>query len=198
MLRHPGVLATVAGACAVLAAALAAVPLFLSSVGSEAVAVQAGERCPRDTGATLRFGATSRAVESPSRDPFAPLSDDLGPTSQWVALDSTLAGGEPDGDTPVVVVARNGALDHVEVVDGSRGPGLWIPDRAARITGLDVGDQARVGATPVPVAGLLALGGSRYAAAAAGRGRGSCVDGRLHDHLGGQRGPGRLGSAIGE
>jgi putative ABC transport system permease protein len=154
MLRHPGVLATVAGACAVLAAALAAVPLFLSSVGSEAVAVQAGERCPRDTGATLRFGATSRAVESPSRDPFAPLSDDLGPTSEWLALDSTLAGGEPEGDTPVVVVARNGALDHVEVLAGSRGPGLWIPDRAARITGLDVGDQARVGAARVPVAGV--------------------------------------------
>ena len=46
-LRRPGVLASVAGASALLAAALASVPVFLSSVGTEAVAVQAGDRCSR-------------------------------------------------------------------------------------------------------------------------------------------------------
>ncbi len=50
LLRRPGVLATVAGASAVVVAALAAVPLFLSSAGTASIELQAAERCPRDTG----------------------------------------------------------------------------------------------------------------------------------------------------
>src|SRR5688500_13382452 len=63
--RRPGVLATVAGACAVLAAALASVPLFLSSVGSETIALQTAERCPRDTGASSLFAATPYEIAHP-------------------------------------------------------------------------------------------------------------------------------------
>ncbi len=55
--RRPGVLVTVAAACAVMTTSLAAVPLFLSSVGTESVALQASERCPRDTGVSLHFAA---------------------------------------------------------------------------------------------------------------------------------------------
>src|SRR6187431_3290716 len=75
MLRRPGVLATVAGACAVTAASLAAVPLFLSSVGTASVALQASERCPRDTGAMQAFTATPRQVPERSADPFQPVAD---------------------------------------------------------------------------------------------------------------------------
>jgi putative ABC transport system permease protein len=158
--RRPGVLATVAAACGVLAAALAAVPLFLSSAGSEAVAVQAGERCPGDTGATYQFGATARDVESPAPDPFAPLADKLGPTSQWVQVGTDLAG--PGDTTPAFVLARDSAMNRVEVVDGSTDPGLWITDRAARITGLGVGDKATIGPVAVPVAGVYRdLAGTR-------------------------------------
>src|SRR5688500_3622023 len=77
-LRRPGVLASVSGASALLAAALASVPVFLSSVGTEAVAVQAGDRCSRDTGATYGFLPTEENVTAPAPDPFAPLRADLG------------------------------------------------------------------------------------------------------------------------
>src|SRR5262245_20343685 len=79
LLRRPGVLATVAGACTVLVAAVAAVPLFLSSVGSGAIEVQTQERCPTDTGATH----PTEWDDPAPRDPFMPLADRLGPSTWW-------------------------------------------------------------------------------------------------------------------
>jgi len=153
--RRPGVLATVAGACAVMAASVAAVPLFLSSVGTESVALQASERCPRDTGATVRLSSTVNGVTSPTADPFVPLADRLGPSNRWVRLeDLSLAGATPSDDTPASLLVRDGALDNVEVLEGSAGPGLWIPDRAAELTGLTIGDPATIGEVVVPVAGV--------------------------------------------
>lgn len=153
--RRPGVLATVAGACAVVAASLAGVPLFLSSVGTATVAVQAAERCPRDTGASRHLGVTAGQVRSPSPDPFLPVADRLGPTSSSVRIEriplAPVAGGR---DVDTALLARDGALQHVEVLEGAAGPGVWLPDRAAERTGLAVGDQARIGAVALPVAGI--------------------------------------------
>ncbi|HZA78303.1 MAG TPA: FtsX-like permease family protein [Acidimicrobiales bacterium] len=142
--RRPGVLATVAGATVVLAASAAAVPLFLSSAGSEATAVQAGERCPRDTGAIHPTGFTASELRDPPPDPFAPLADTLGPTASWARFRTTLV--RPDGSRApeMPILARDDFLDHVEVVDGSPGPGLWISDRAATITRLERGDVATI------------------------------------------------------
>ncbi|HEX6417997.1 MAG TPA: FtsX-like permease family protein [Acidimicrobiales bacterium] len=142
--RRPGVLATVAGATAMLAAPVAAIPLFLSSAGSEGIAVQAEERCPRDTGATYLTGFTAAELRDPPPDPFAPLAGDLEPAVSWARLGVSLA--RPDGSTapPMPLLARDGAVDHVEVVDGSPGPGLWISDRAAEITRLGAGDVATI------------------------------------------------------
>ena len=70
LLRRPGVLATVSAASAVTAASIASVPLFVSSVGTESVAVQADERCPRDTGATQPFVATPDRLAPDPSDPF--------------------------------------------------------------------------------------------------------------------------------
>ena len=153
--RRPGVLASVAGASALLAASLAAVPVFLSSVGTEAVAVQAGDRCSRDTGATYGFVPTAANVAAPAPDPFAPLGADLGPTVRSVRAETSLGDPATGIDEPVVVLARDGALDHVEVVDGTPGPGVWVSDRAASMTGLGgVGARATIGGVEVPVAGV--------------------------------------------
>lgn len=156
LLRHrPGVLATIAGACAVMVATAAAVPLFLSSVGTESVALQVAERCPRDTGAQLTFAATAAEVRTPPADPFRPLADRLEPANVWVRLEGlNLAGAGPTADTPASLLARDGALDHVDVIAGEPGPGLWISDRASSLTGLGVGDEATIGAARLPVAGL--------------------------------------------
>jgi putative ABC transport system permease protein len=155
MLRRPGVLATVAGACAVTAASLAAVPLFLSSVGTASVALQASERCPRDTGAMRSFSATPQQVTARSEDPFRPVADQLGPSNHWVRLElATLAGNDASRSTPASLLTRDDALDHVEVLEGSDGPGVWISDRGAEQTGLGVGDLATVGEAQAPVVGI--------------------------------------------
>lgn len=152
--RQPGVMATVAGACAVFSAALAGVPLFLSSAGSEAVVVQADERCPRDTGATngetYAVSGTGRpdldlvtlGPETRLDDPFAPLRHRLEPSVFSLRRGGFLAYADGSADSEVVLVARDGALDHIEVIDGPPGPGLWISDRSATTNGLAPGDTA--------------------------------------------------------
>jgi putative ABC transport system permease protein len=152
--RRPGVLATVAGACAVLSASAAAVPLFLSSVGTEAIAVQAAERCPRDTGATYQDEVTAAALRQRPDEPFAPLAAELGPTASWALAGVSLA--RPDGSRvrTMPVVARDDFLDHVDVLDGGPGPGLWISDRAADITRLGAGDVATVVGGSIPDVGF--------------------------------------------
>ena len=154
LLRRPGVLAAVAGACAVMVAAVTAVPLFLSSTGTAAVELQAAERCPRDTGVQLVRSVPAGEVRAPGPDPFAPLADRLATSNRWAGLDVTLAGPGPADPEPAWLLAREDATDHVEVVDGPRGDGVWIPDRAAEAAGLGVGDVARIGGTPVPVAAV--------------------------------------------
>jgi putative ABC transport system permease protein len=157
MWRRPGVLVTVVGACAVMTASAASVPLFLSSVGTESVALQVAERCPRDTGVSLQLGASSSQVTPIVEDPFVSLSHRLEPSNRWLWLERTrLAGADlNEDDTPANLLMRDDALEHVQVIDGSDGPGIWISDRAAALTGLGVGDQATVGGvTQVPVTGV--------------------------------------------
>lgn len=152
--RRPGVLLAAAGAVAVVAASLAAVPLFLSSAGTEAVTIQAGERCPRDTGATL-----TAPVDDPDPlghpDPFVPVADDLGPSSRWGRFDSVLEAG--DERTPVVVLTHDGAADHVDLVEGGDRPGAaLLSDRAVALTGAEGRDTVEIGGLPVPVGGVYA------------------------------------------
>lgn len=153
--RRPGVLATVAGACAVMSAAAAAVPLFVSSVGTAAVSLQAEERCASDTGVTQTFSASATDVRAASADPFAALDDKLAPSNSWARL-QLAAVGTADGTTsvPVSLLTRDGAASHIDVVEGATGPGVWITDRAAEATGLGVGDSARFGTAEAPVAAI--------------------------------------------
>ena len=171
--RRPGVLAAVAGGCVVLAASAAAVPLFLSSAGTGAVAVQARARCPRDTGGTVArafavpgvdiapaddTGPSGPAPElSPAQappDPFAGL-DGLAPADLSFTLGAGLLGATGDAETEVVLLARDGAIDHVERLEGTAGPGVWVSDRGASATGLAPGDTATlvVDVSPVPPRG---------------------------------------------
>jgi putative ABC transport system permease protein len=152
--RRPGVLVPTAGAAAVLAASLASVPLFLSSAGSEAVALQAAERCPRDTGATYLIPPRRGSLLG-APDPFTPLTDGLGPSIQWGRLETWLEGPDGSRRTPVVVLFREGALDHLDVVEGSPRPGgVWVSDRAAAMTGVGRSAPADLGGVPTPVAGV--------------------------------------------
>lgn len=150
--HHVGVLVTVAGACAVLTASVAAVPLFLSSVGTESVALQAAERCPRDTGATRLASVRPAEVERRGPDPFRSLGPALGPAGWWVRLQLVTLAADDDTFAQISLVSRDRAAEHVEVLEGPIDErGIWITDRAAEATGLRVGDQASISDTPVPV-----------------------------------------------
>jgi putative ABC transport system permease protein len=151
LVRRPGVLATVAGATAVLAASLGAVPLFVSSVGTASVAVQAAERCPRDTGVT--YGQAVGALSDEDSSPFGLLGDRLGPAVVWAHMEASLVPADGSRATPVAILTRDGALDHVDVIDGSPGPGLWVSDRITDKAGLRAGDRAVLlgGNAPRPV-----------------------------------------------
>lgn len=152
--RRPGLLVSTAGAGAVLAASLAAVPLFLSSAGTEAVALQAAERCPRDTGATyvIAPGPGSR-LDAP--DPFTPLVDELGPSIQWGRIETVLEGPGPSERTPVVVLFRDDAVTHLDVVEPTeRSQGVWVSDRTVALTGVGASTEAVVGGIRTPVTGV--------------------------------------------
>ncbi|HYD10858.1 MAG TPA: hypothetical protein VEA78_12220, partial [Acidimicrobiales bacterium] len=160
LLRRPGVLATVAGATIVLVAAVASVPLFLSSVRTEAVALQVDERCPTDTGVTIERPATTVEVTAAPHDPFAPLHPRIADTTQWFRLESVWL-EHPTVETnraQTYVLARDDALDHVEILEGDPNDddteGIWISDRVAESTGIRTGDTATLGAAPMPVAGI--------------------------------------------
>src|SRR5688572_20439323 len=145
--RRPGVLVTVAGACAVLVAAVAAVPVFLSSVASETVALQIEERCPRDTGASRPFAASPTRVVDRGPDPFAPLADRLQPSSRWVRQEAILLSPADDleNTTGAALLTRDDVLDHVEVLAVGDGPGVWISDRASELTGVGPGGVVAIG-----------------------------------------------------
>jgi putative ABC transport system permease protein len=84
----------------------------------------------------------------------------LGPAE--TTLVSPLLGGtgEYAGDAsyPVFVVSRQNAADHLQVVAGPRGAGVWLPDAYAAFVHLSVGDQITVHAGPatttLPVAAI--------------------------------------------
>ena len=153
--RRPGVVLTVVASCAVVAASVAAVPLFLSSVGSATVEVQADERCPRVTGATARFRVGPADVVDGPVDPFTPVADRLGPARRWVRLEPLrLTGADPQRRIDASLLARDDVADHIEVLEQTSGDGVWITDRAAERTGLGVGDNALLGGAEVPVVGV--------------------------------------------
>jgi putative ABC transport system permease protein len=154
----------VAGASAVLVTPVAALPLFLSSAGTAAVAEQVRDRCPRDTGVSYLLPMSTGEIgspRSPGEDPFRALDESLGPVTQWMRTDRLLLeGASPLATTDVVVLVRDGAADNVDVLEGDPGPGpdlapgAWLTDRAVRDSGLAPGDTAVIGGAEVPVAGV--------------------------------------------
>jgi hypothetical protein len=123
----------------------------VSSVGTASVAVQATERCLRDTGVT--YGQAVGALSDEDSNPFGLLGDRLGPAVVWAHMEASLVPATGSPATPVVILTRDGALDHVDVIDGSPGPGLWVSDRITDKAGLRAGDRAVLlgGNAPRPV-----------------------------------------------
>jgi putative ABC transport system permease protein len=84
------------------------------------------------------------------------VADRLGPSNWWARVEDVplRTDADPTSDLEVSLLVRDGALDHVEVLDARPGPGVWLSDRAASRTHLGPGDVATLGLTRVPIAGV--------------------------------------------
>jgi putative ABC transport system permease protein len=153
LLRRPAVLISAAGACLVLAASIAAVPLFLSSSGTAALERQAAERCAAASGATLyataEGSAFAAAAEATSAD-RAELGPGIVTYLPRITLSVTPAGGGQSWLSQLL--ARTGAVDHLEPVeqaDVGEG-GAWVSDRLAANAGIHAGDDIAISSLSAP------------------------------------------------
>ncbi len=162
LLRFPGLFAALAGGALLLAVAAAAFPLFLSA--SQSSLLRAGIADPN----VSRYGAgifVSRtnielSAEGPNGQPLYDEMDAgfrrlakgnglLGPTVPYI-FGAEASVTEPSGTEPAsgpvsgTVVYAAGALDHVQVISGTDGDGVWIPDLIANAVGAGPGDRIRL------------------------------------------------------
>lgn len=167
--RHPMVALAVAAAAFVAALPAAAAGLFLSSSEHATLHRQIAEACPDDVGVRV-VGSLGRTgspqpgevtgIERATARPAAladALPDRLAAprTTFYGELDLATVTGDPlpGGQAGMTILGRDDAHDHVEVLAGPTGEGLWLPHRYAEEHGLEPGDELRVGLrAPEPAA----------------------------------------------
>ncbi len=155
--RYPGVLAALVAAAALLALAAAAGPLFVSASASAAVGDELRRLTGFGAGAYVRVtGPVAPADVQAAGDPtFVERTRLLERTTAGLrgvgsvvatvlAPEVAAAGASGDGELEVRLLARTGALDHVEQLQGG-GSGLWLADTAAEQLRLVPGDRVRLG-----------------------------------------------------
>lgn len=150
--RHPGVVAAVVGAAAILGSAGASLPLFVSSAGSGAVAIQVAQRCRPEVGQQVwgnavlgRVGADQAALARRSDQALAAAGAHTGDLAPAVV---TLLGGTvrvaptaaPARSRAIQLVFRTGGLHQVQRLAGG-GSGLWLTDTTAGELGLGAGQS---------------------------------------------------------
>jgi putative ABC transport system permease protein len=158
--RRPGVALALLAAALVAALPAAAASPFLSSAQHATLHRQIGATCPWLVGAQLT-------------GPAAPVAGSaLGPVvgaERFRGREAAVAANLVAGLTPPVstghgqvnaelvdrplpfpdlrgltLLARDGFADHVEVLDGPAGEGLWLPHERAQAQGIEVGDELRL------------------------------------------------------
>jgi len=148
LLRFPATLVAVLVAALLLAVAGAASHLFVDSAGNAAllreIDATAG-RVPafeiRRPGAVVpdvldyRRQVVGRHLSLPGLDD--PVLAGFGPLTQ------VSVPGRPEFE-PARTLTRDGAFEHLRVVDGGEGEGVWIADRIARALQVGAGDTLRL------------------------------------------------------
>jgi len=148
LLRHPAVLAAIAGTCALLAIAAASGPLFLSSAGAAALQRRVAEQCPEADRPAVR----SAAGDGPAVT--AAVTAAGLPAPYQVVVDGISAPfGVNTTPTELTLYGRADAFEHVRKVTGG-GQGLWVSDLDAQRFRVKPGDRLAVGSLSVPIAGL--------------------------------------------
>jgi putative ABC transport system permease protein len=152
--RQPAVVAAVAGGVLVLVAAAAATPLFQSSSRSAVQQLQVERRCRADLGITVPQvtdrDADDRAIRAAAAG--VPGLDAPVASSETITFATRGGTGEDAPRVGVTVMARDGALDHVERVAGSSAQGdLWVDTTLAEQLEVGPGDPLVLGRSSVPV-----------------------------------------------
>ncbi|MFD4252324.1 ABC transporter permease [Amycolatopsis thermoflava] len=146
LLRRPAVAVAVAAAAFLVALPAAAAALFLSAAGNAALQSQVADACPAYTGAyvssALRLDNPAGATLLDARE--RALTTEGGRVPRLSAPVTTLFQQGELGRNKVNLVARTGFADHVRILDGGRGPGVWLPDGFAAEKGIRAGDRVPV------------------------------------------------------
>ncbi|MFS8480035.1 MAG: FtsX-like permease family protein [Micromonosporaceae bacterium] len=163
LLRRPGVALALAAAAFVAALPAAAAPLFLSSAQNATLHRQIDQTCqwlvgmqvtrnlPLGPDSDLVKAAVGAAAFEQQRKAVAEVAaPGLGPQSTTlVTMKSKVVPLDHPGSEDLNVVNLIGKdvdsfRDHVEVLDGPVGPGLWVPDTFAHNNNLKVGDRIHI------------------------------------------------------
>ena len=146
-LRHyPAVLTAVAVAAALAAASAASAPFVRAGIESASLRGQVRTMSPFAAGLELRSGG-SAARDAERRAGVAPLARRLGLTAPPVLTSRFYAQVPHSGrNVAVVLMARTGALAHVDRLTRGAGRGAWVSDALAGPLGIHPGDQLHLAA----------------------------------------------------
>jgi hypothetical protein len=147
--RHPPVLAAIVLSIALAALAAAAVPLVRAGVESESLSGQVRSMSPLAAGLEIRVQEGRVGDDDTRRAAAARLGRSVRFLGRPVASTLTSAAeiqvsGSAAPGFAVVPLARTGAIAHVRHVTPSAGPGVWIADSMAKVTGLRPGGTLRL------------------------------------------------------
>ena len=172
LLRHPSLFAALALGAFLVVVSTVAYPLFLSASGSALVSSAIDDPTVTRFGAGIIYTSTNVRFDKASPDGHGLLSDrrrevfsqtvgtnpSLDPVIEQAMGDEIAVTG-PDGQVPSsgpvngVLFFGTDVLDHVDVVEGTDGTGVWLPDYVAEPLDAHPGDRVelRSGTAVVPV-----------------------------------------------
>jgi putative ABC transport system permease protein len=157
MLRYPALLASVVLGAMLLATAAAAFPTFISAGASQLLATKTSDPTVTRYLAGVSYSRSNVRFDAEGlREPL--LMDELGrvferetsassllePAIRYV-LGPVASVSKPSRPVPASgpisgrLVAADDALDHIDVLSGSEGAGVWIPQQIAEVVGVDAG-----------------------------------------------------------
>jgi hypothetical protein len=172
LLKHPSLFAALSLGAFLVVVSSAAYPLFLSASGSALVDSEIDNPTVTRYGAGVTYTVTNVRFAEESPDGQGLLMDrrvqlfaaamgasaEVGPVVEQVmgyGVDVTGPGGRIPSSGPVngVLFFGTQALDHVDIVEGADGPGVWLPDYVAAPLKAGPGDivELRSGRSVVPV-----------------------------------------------
>jgi putative ABC transport system permease protein len=152
LLRHPAVFLAVVAATAVLAIAAASGVLFVSTLDTASLQAQAAQDCPERSMPAFSAQVSTSGQLPGARKQGLRAMNNRDPLGTPYAVEIGFATVET---VPITLYSRPGALDHVEKLRGSDGPGVWFPDDYAKKLHLVPGSTIRtLGGVEIRVAGV--------------------------------------------